>query len=118
MSDLFCLSCSQVKITYSQSTLDKDKLQCSATEVRQRYDTGILLAPCVLMQCVEFNLDFWNALVEKKNLVEKIEVGHPVIRIGPQKRKRAISMDDDDFDDSSANDSTSAMKSMRRRSAL
>lgn len=52
----------QVKNTYSKTTVDREKLSDPVAKILQEYEKGMRRAPCVLMQCVEFNVDFWKAL--------------------------------------------------------
>ncbi|OCH95775.1 hypothetical protein OBBRIDRAFT_719775 [Obba rivulosa] len=54
-----------VKTTYVETTRDKEKrLNPGPTsKVRAEYDTGERRAPCVMLQCIEFNPEFYNELV-------------------------------------------------------
>lgn len=58
-----------MRTTYSQTTLEREKLQNTAVaEILNEYNEGkTRRAPCVLMQCVEFNVEFWQALVDGKD---------------------------------------------------
>lgn len=65
------------------------------------------------IQCIKFDLDFWNALVEKKNEAER-----PVVQVKSSKRKGKviISLDSDDSNNSSV-DATPVRRSVRRKTA-
>lgn len=71
-----------MKSTYSETTWKKNQLNCSVPEVRRQYDEGEREPPCVLMRCVEFNVDFWKALVDKKERLRQ-----PSASSTPKKRK-------------------------------
>ena len=116
----------QVKETYSQTTLDKEKWACTKREVRSWYDSGALLAPCVIMQCIEFDMDFFRALVAKKARIEQ-----PALTIKLAKRRRSPSVDSSGDESGSdprrsqgssggqpedqAQDSSSLRRSLRRK---
>ncbi|KAL6310030.1 hypothetical protein BKA93DRAFT_757194 [Sparassis latifolia] len=53
-----------VKKQYSVTTGNKEKAQKHGThsQIRAKYDSGDLLAPCVLLRCIEFDLKFYDAL--------------------------------------------------------
>ncbi len=54
----------QVKHTYSETTVSKEKSSelKSAQQVLRMYNEGVLRAPCVRLQCVEFDTAFYQEL--------------------------------------------------------
>lgn len=53
----------QVKLAYSQITWSKEKNEHnSVAQVRNKYDSGLLHMPCVLLKCIRFDTDFCKEL--------------------------------------------------------
>ncbi|KAH9947973.1 hypothetical protein B0H21DRAFT_778217 [Amylocystis lapponica] len=55
----------KVRETYVKTTASKEKHENhgTKTQIRTKYDSGVLLAPCVLLRCVEFDIKFYGELV-------------------------------------------------------
>ncbi|KAI0961811.1 hypothetical protein AcW1_000790 [Taiwanofungus camphoratus] len=55
----------KVKHTYSETTATKEKRMKHGTakDIREKYDSGELLAPCVRLRCVKFDMTFYEELV-------------------------------------------------------
>lgn len=76
--------------------------------ILSQYNDGTLRAPCQLLQCVEFDMEFWGALVRAKNEIE----GQLPQSTSSTKRKRE---DNDDNDAISVTQPSTSKKSYARR---
>lgn len=101
----------QVNQKLVQASQKKGKPQQPDIIVRKRFDVGALKVPCVLMQFLEFNVDFWKELV---TLTQDADV--PTVQTSMSKRKRGQSQEVDDHSDAGDDleHETSARKSARR----
>lgn len=87
----------------------RNKLPQSVEVVRKLYDDGTLNAPCVLMQCLEFNVDFWKELVSQNVEALKIQ-----IKLAKRKRGQSQEVDENPDIGDDPERGTSARKSARR----
>lgn len=78
----------KVRHEYSKTTSIKEKHQNHGTvaEIYNKYQDGQLLAPCILLKCIEFDLDFFDDLIATARGFTSLTMKASAV---PKKRKDA-----------------------------
>ncbi|EED82381.1 predicted protein [Postia placenta Mad-698-R] len=78
----------KVRHEYSKTTSIKEKHQNhgNVAEIYNKYQDGQLLAPCILLKCIEFDLDFFDDLIATARGFTSLTMKASAV---PKKRKDA-----------------------------